>query len=40
MGDMGLKFKAWALFPKTLEFILEQRGGPAGFSAKKKTTEN
>ncbi|CAL2036965.1 unnamed protein product [Caenorhabditis brenneri] len=31
LGDMGTRFKAWALFPKTLKFILEQRGGPVGF---------
>ena len=37
IGDMGEKFKAWALFPKTLKFILEQRGGPVGFSSKEKT---
>ncbi|KAF1761339.1 hypothetical protein GCK72_009595 [Caenorhabditis remanei] len=37
IGDMGEKFKAWALFPNTLKFILEQRGGPVGFSSKEKT---
>ncbi|UMM24317.1 hypothetical protein L5515_004601 [Caenorhabditis briggsae] len=36
IGDMGTKFKAWALFPKTLKFILDQRGGPVGFSSKEK----
>uniref|UniRef100_A0A1I7TNM3 Protein arginine methyltransferase NDUFAF7 n=1 Tax=Caenorhabditis tropicalis TaxID=1561998 RepID=A0A1I7TNM3_9PELO len=34
LGDMGTRFKAWALFPKTLQFILEQRGGPVGFLTK------
>lgn len=38
IGEMGEKFKAWALFPKTLKFILEQRGGPVGFSSKEKNT--
>lgn len=31
VGDMGTKFKAMALFPKTLRSILDHRGGPAGF---------
>uniref|UniRef100_A0A8R1IWC7 Protein arginine methyltransferase NDUFAF7 n=1 Tax=Caenorhabditis japonica TaxID=281687 RepID=A0A8R1IWC7_CAEJA len=39
LGEMGEKFKALALFPKTLEFILEKRGGPVGFLST-KTTEN
>ncbi|ETN68709.1 hypothetical protein NECAME_15679 [Necator americanus] len=32
MGDMGEKFLAMCMFPKTLNGILEKRGGPAGFS--------
>ncbi|CAB3402323.1 unnamed protein product [Caenorhabditis bovis] len=32
MGDMGEKFKAISIFPKTLETILTARGGPAGFA--------
>ncbi|CAI2347849.1 unnamed protein product [Caenorhabditis sp. 36 PRJEB53466] len=42
IGEMGEKFKAFALFPKTLSFILEKRGGPVGFATKenmKKETE-
>ncbi|CAD6198551.1 unnamed protein product [Caenorhabditis auriculariae] len=38
MGDMGEKFKAMALFPKTLTSILEARGGAVGFvTAESKT---
>ncbi|KJH42327.1 hypothetical protein DICVIV_11683 [Dictyocaulus viviparus] len=32
MGDMGERFLALAIFPKTLSAILEKRGGPAGFA--------
>ncbi|CAJ0587064.1 unnamed protein product, partial [Mesorhabditis spiculigera] len=32
MNEMGQKFKAVALFPKTLQEILEKRGGPTGFA--------
>ncbi|KAK6043644.1 hypothetical protein COOONC_18849 [Cooperia oncophora] len=31
MGDMGERFLAMSIFPKTLGRILENRGGPAGF---------
>ncbi|CAI5444685.1 unnamed protein product [Caenorhabditis angaria] len=34
MGDMGEKFKAWSIFPKTLGTILDARKGPAGFAQK------
>ncbi|KIH65724.1 hypothetical protein ANCDUO_03953 [Ancylostoma duodenale] len=32
MGDMGERFLAMSIFPKTLTGILEKRGGPAGFA--------
>lgn len=40
IGDMGTKFKAWAMFPKTLQFILEQRSGPVGFASKEKNKQS
>uniref|UniRef100_A0A1I8A2I7 Protein arginine methyltransferase NDUFAF7 n=1 Tax=Steinernema glaseri TaxID=37863 RepID=A0A1I8A2I7_9BILA len=30
---MGTKFKAMAMYPRTLENILQKRGGPAGFAS-------
>ncbi|VDL73561.1 unnamed protein product [Nippostrongylus brasiliensis] len=36
MGDMGERFQAMSIFPKTLAGILEQRGGPAGFMKPRK----
>ncbi|KAK6059653.1 hypothetical protein COOONC_02715 [Cooperia oncophora] len=36
MGDMGERFLAMSIFPKTLGRILENRGGPAGFSMDEK----
>ncbi|KHJ89523.1 hypothetical protein OESDEN_10650 [Oesophagostomum dentatum] len=32
MGEMGERFLAMSIFPKTLSGILEKRGGPAGFA--------
>ncbi|PIO68464.1 hypothetical protein TELCIR_09743 [Teladorsagia circumcincta] len=38
MGDMGERFLAMSIFPKTLSGILEKRGGPAGFAQNRSTT--
>ncbi|PIO59849.1 hypothetical protein TELCIR_18675 [Teladorsagia circumcincta] len=37
MGDMGERFLAMSIFPKTLSGILEKRGGPAGFAQNRST---
>nr|CDJ84318.1 unnamed protein product [Haemonchus contortus] len=36
MGEMGERFLAMSIFPKTLGRILEKRGGPAGKNRKKE----
>lgn len=36
MGEMGERFLAMSIFPKTLSEILEKRGGPAGFAQARK----